>query len=469
MIIPGDFNGDGKTDLLFYDRDTGEHEFYRVNSNGSMTRIRRDTGWRTTWDIVTSLGDRQGTYHLKPGSGDLEFRKGQQWVTSTGYKFIFQNDGNLVLYNPQGRAIWATDDIGIRADRFVVQKDGNVVLYDGRHQIWATNTSGHPGAYLAIQGDGNLVVYSSSDKVLFSTGTQGGREGTRMASREWLRNRNFQRFPRLHYSTIISKATGQPKAMDGGGNNSSVYLHSSLHPNGFRQWGFEKVGDYYMIINKETGKALDGGGINGKLPYTHPDPQRNNPNQLWELRKVGEAYMIINKATGYALDADGEIYMHRNPAPDKDFQLWELNLPNTPSNNILERAKVWVDQQISYSQVKFYQGYRQDCSGFVSMAWQLPVSAVTSTLPQYAITLNNKNQLQPGDAINNRGIGNGGHVVLFVRWVDQAKGTFIAYEQNGGHRKAVQTQLTLKSDATGYYIEQYPNISKPWYLERKKS
>nr|WP_141724508.1 S8 family serine peptidase [Desertifilum tharense] len=332
MIIPGDFNGDGKTDLLFYDRDTGEHEFYRVNNNGSMTRIRRDTGWRTTWDIVTSLGDRQGTYHLKPGSGDLEFRRGQQWVTSTGYKFIFQNDGNLVLYSPQGKRIWSTDVIEIRADRFVVQKDGNVVLYDGSHQIWATNTSGNPGAYLAIQGDGNLVVYSSNGKVLFSTGTHGGHEGTETASREWLRNRNLQRFSGLHFSTIISKATGQPKAMDGGGNNSSVYLHSSLHPNGFRQWGFEKVGDYYMIINKETGKALDGGGINGKLPYTHPDPRRNNPNQLWELRKVGEAYMIINKATGYALDAGGEIYMHRNPAPDKDFQLWELNLPNSGGN-----------------------------------------------------------------------------------------------------------------------------------------
>ncbi|MCD8485773.1 MAG: S8 family serine peptidase, partial [Desertifilum sp.] len=340
LIVPGNFNGDGEHNLMFYDRDTGVFEFYEIdNTNWSVNRIQQGSGWRKTWDIVTSLKDgvivnpdRQDTYYLKPGSKDLEFRKGQQWVTSTGYKFIFQNDGNLVLYNPQGKAIWSTEITGIRADRFVVQKDGNVVLYDGRHQIWATNTSGHPGAYLAIQGDGNLVVYSSSDKVLFSTGTQGGREGTRMASREWLRNRNFQRFPRLHYSTIISKATGQPKAMDGGGNNSSVYLHSSLHPNGFRQWGFEKVGDYYMIINKETGKALDGGGINGKLPYTHPDPQRNNPNQLWELRKVGEAYMIINKATGYALDADGEIYMHRNPAPDKDFQLWELNLPNSGGN-----------------------------------------------------------------------------------------------------------------------------------------
>ncbi|MCT7969177.1 hypothetical protein NG799_22945, partial [Laspinema sp. D1] len=143
--------------------------------------------------------------------------------------------------------------------------------------------------------------------------------------------------------------------------------------------------------------------------------------------------------------------------------------PSPVQNIILNRAKVWVDGQIPYNQGKYYQGYRQDCSGFVSMAWQLPVSAVTSTLPQYAITLQSKEQLQPGDAINNRGIGNGGHVVLFVRWVDKAKGTFIAYEENGYYGKALQTQLTLKTDTKGYYIQEYSGISKPWYLERKKS
>ncbi|MEQ9036103.1 hypothetical protein, partial [Gracilimonas sp.] len=52
MIIPGDFNGDGKTNLLFYDRHTGDYEFYRVNDNGSMHLIRKDSGWRKTWDMI---------------------------------------------------------------------------------------------------------------------------------------------------------------------------------------------------------------------------------------------------------------------------------------------------------------------------------------------------------------------------------------------------------------------------------
>jgi hypothetical protein len=52
MIIPGDFNGDGKTNLLFYDRESGDYEFYRVNDNGSMTLTLRGSGWRKTWDMI---------------------------------------------------------------------------------------------------------------------------------------------------------------------------------------------------------------------------------------------------------------------------------------------------------------------------------------------------------------------------------------------------------------------------------
>ncbi|MEQ9354453.1 S8 family serine peptidase, partial [Coleofasciculus chthonoplastes] len=59
MIIPGDFNGDGKTNLLFYDRHTGDYEFYRVNDNGSMHLIRKDSGWRKTWDMIIP-GDFNG-------------------------------------------------------------------------------------------------------------------------------------------------------------------------------------------------------------------------------------------------------------------------------------------------------------------------------------------------------------------------------------------------------------------------
>lgn len=39
---------------------------------------------------------------------------------------------------------------------------------------------------------------------------------------------------------------------------------------------------------------------------------------------------------------------------------------------IIARGQVWVDKNVPYSQTKTYDGYRTDCSGFVSMCWQLP-------------------------------------------------------------------------------------------------
>ncbi|MEG4495252.1 S8 family serine peptidase [Microcoleus sp. D3_18_C4] len=137
--------------------------------------------------------------------------------------------------------------------------------------------------------------------------------------------------PGLQFSTVTSKATG--KALDAGGSNNSVYPHPSPNAgNEFQQWGFEKVGDYYMIINKATGKALDAGGGNNTLPYIHPNPNTQNPFHLWNLQQVGDAYMIVNKATGKALDSGAEngnqIYMHPTPMSWNPFHLWKLNLPN---------------------------------------------------------------------------------------------------------------------------------------------
>lgn len=127
---------------------------------------------------------------LKPSTSNLTFSRGQEWVTSTGYKFVFQHDGNLVMYNPQGKATWATGTNGTGADLFAVQKDGNVVLYDHGKAVWATDTAGHVGAYFAIQGDGNLVVYSSANKPLFDSGTHSGNTGTFTASPDWLNKQN---------------------------------------------------------------------------------------------------------------------------------------------------------------------------------------------------------------------------------------------------------------------------------------
>jgi hypothetical protein len=57
----------------------------------------------------------------------------------------------------QHRDQWGIGDTG---DHLVVQGDGNIVLYNGSGAaIWATGTDPLSGAYLSMQEDGNIVVY----------------------------------------------------------------------------------------------------------------------------------------------------------------------------------------------------------------------------------------------------------------------------------------------------------------------
>ncbi len=120
---------------------------------------------------------------------DESFGRNKQWTTCNKYNLVFQNDGNLVLYNPNSSPVWATGTEG-RAARMSVQVDGNVVLYDSANQpIWATNTDGNPGAYLSLQNDGNLIVYTRNRKPIFATGTNSGKRTTN-AAQGWKRS-NF--------------------------------------------------------------------------------------------------------------------------------------------------------------------------------------------------------------------------------------------------------------------------------------
>ena len=87
-----------------------------------------------------------------------------------------QTDGNLVLYQRGGRALWATNTVGSMAVMAVMQRDGNFVSYRGLSSnvldaVWATGTVNQRGAFLQIQNDGNLVVYNSKNRPRWASGT----------------------------------------------------------------------------------------------------------------------------------------------------------------------------------------------------------------------------------------------------------------------------------------------------------
>ncbi len=86
------------------------------------------------------------------------------------FQLTMQSDGNLVLY--QGvNALWSSHTTGHRLGWSMFQDDGNLAIYDATGMpYWSTRTAGHPNARLAVQNDGNLVIYQAATE-LWSSGS----------------------------------------------------------------------------------------------------------------------------------------------------------------------------------------------------------------------------------------------------------------------------------------------------------
>ncbi|MYX69506.1 VCBS repeat-containing protein [Streptomyces sp. SID8373] len=104
-------------------------------------------------------------------------------------------------------------------------------------------------------------------------------------------------------------------------------------------------------------------------------------------------------------------------------------------SEIIARAQTWVDQKVPYSQSATHndpQGtpYREDCSGYISMAWHTSAHGMTAltteTLPNVSTAIS-RSSAQAGDALNNRA---NGHAVLFGGWQDKSANTFTYYAES---------------------------------------
>jgi len=97
----------------------------------------------------------------------------------------------------------------------------------------------------------------------------------------------------------------------------------------------------------------------------------------------------------------------------------------------IERGFHWFDTHVPYSQSRSHEGYRTDCSGFVSMCWQLGTSFSTadfSTGGGDSHKLASYDDLIPGDAIVRRS-GGQGHIVLFLGWSSPTRSSACVLEQ----------------------------------------
>lgn len=90
------------------------------------------------------------------------------------YRLTMKPDGNLVLYDGAGKALWDTHTYGHPGAHAAMHTDGNlVVVSTAGKELWTSRTYGNRGAHLLVLGDGNAVVYSAAGKALWSSGTNG--------------------------------------------------------------------------------------------------------------------------------------------------------------------------------------------------------------------------------------------------------------------------------------------------------
>jgi hypothetical protein len=106
--------------------------------------------------------------------------------------------------------------------------------------------------------------------------------------------------------------------------------------------------------------------------------------------------------------------------------------PSITRSEVIARAKSWVNKGLDYNQNGSYQGYRTDCSGYASMAWNLSTSLATPEfIPDGVATSITKADLKPGDALLNPASGDNGHIALFAGWSTSAHDEYWSYEFTG--------------------------------------
>ena len=124
---------------------------------------------------------------------------------------------------------------------------------------------------------------------------------------------------------------------------------------------------------------------------------------------------------------------------------------------VIKRANHWVVKKVPYSQRGYFQGYRRDCSGFVSMAWKLKTSYTSRSIGAVAKRIS-KSKMRPGDAVHTPG-----HVAIFGGWANKSRTRYVAYEESGRGKPALKRVRNWRSSAKGLRyrgIKENPVVAK---------
>jgi hypothetical protein len=133
-IVPGNFGGDGFTDLLFYDNTNGTAEFYTTDGQGNISLLRQHTNFRRTWAQIVP-GNFGGN-----GFTDLVF---YDPTATTGQFYATDGQGGISLLRTYTN--WRSTWTQIIPGDFGGNGFTDLLFYEapaGRGEFYSTNGRG---------------------------------------------------------------------------------------------------------------------------------------------------------------------------------------------------------------------------------------------------------------------------------------------------------------------------------------
>ncbi|MFE3737410.1 peptidoglycan-binding protein [Streptomyces sp. NPDC059134] len=153
--------------------------------------------------------------------------------------------------------------------------------------------------------------------------------------------------------------------------------------------------------------------------------------------------------------------LHGRPLPGPGADRPTVEPRTSTRAEIINRAKLWVNAKVPYSMEKYWSdGYRQDCSGYVSMAWNLAGNEWTGSLAEFGVRIE-REELQPGDMLlfhNPADPNKGSHVTLFGGWTDYTHTHYMAYEQTKPHARLQSTPMAYWNNSDRYIPYRYKGV-----------
>lgn len=196
-----------------------------------------------------------------------------------------------------------------------------------------------------------------------------------------------------------------------------------------------------QVCEPTTGYATDGNGDGVADPWDWPDATYSSARMLVAngvVENPRQAIFVYNHSDEYVDDVLVAADAYRSATAGL---VSEPDAATSPGRReVLRRAASWIGpdgQGVPYSMGAYHDGWRTDCSGYVSMAWNLrtdggdKLNATTVTFDSTHAAPITRSELAPGDIILKPAAGGNGHVVLFERW-DADPNYYWAYEQAGG-------------------------------------